>query len=59
MGAIFDTVKVLNPWRYEPEFNADGTEKHIVQDGARYHVISYHDGVGMVCSCKNCEVNRK
>lgn len=59
MGAIFDEVKVLNPWNYEPEFNADGTEKHIVQDGARYHVISYDSKNGRVCSCKNCEVNRK
>jgi len=62
MGAIFREVKVLDPWNYKPEFNDDGTEKHIAQDGARYHVISYHGstkGSYIRCSNPNCEINRE
>lgn len=58
MGAIFHTIKVLDRHRYEPEFNPDGTEKHISQDGAYYHVISYHQ-TGMRCSCHSCEINKR
>jgi hypothetical protein len=31
---------------------------HIVKEGARYHVISYHQDRGAVCSEPNCEVNK-
>ena len=58
MGVIYDTVKVPNPYQYKKEFNQDGTEKHIVCDGARYHVISYTAN-GMRCSEPNCEVNKR
>lgn len=58
MGVIYDTIKVPNLHQYEPEHNPDGTEKHIVCDGARFHVVSYH-GDGMRCSEKNCEINKR
>ena len=29
--------KTADLHNYEPEYNADGTEKHIICDGARYH----------------------
>ena len=41
--------------------NKDGTEKHIVKDGARYHVLSWRligDKVVTRCSNENCEVNK-
>ena len=57
MGIIYDTIKVPNRLRYEPEYNQDGTEKHIVCDGARFHVLHY-DRNGMHCSEPNCEVNK-
>jgi len=43
---------------YTPEFNKDGTEKHIIKKGARYHVLSW-DTNGRHCSEPNCEVNKK
>lgn len=46
------------PVWYEPEYNADGSEKHIACDGARFHVVSYH-GNGLRCSEKNCEINKR
>lgn len=58
MGIIHDTLKVPNLYRYEPEFNEDGTEKHIVCDGARYHVLSYSTH-GSHCSEPNCEINKE
>lgn len=57
MGIIHDTIQVPNLYRYEPEFNEDGTEKHIVCDVARYHVLSY-SSLGTHCSEPNCEVNK-
>lgn len=32
--------------------------KHVIKEGARYHVISWRMDVGPVCSCANCEINR-
>jgi len=66
MGIIYDTIRTPNPYRYEPEYNKDGTEKHIVCDGARYHVLSYSlrrkdgkDYAEVRCSEPNCEINRR
>ena len=41
----------------EPIYNKDGTEKHIIREGARYHVLSY-DSQGRKCSNPNCEINK-
>ena len=41
-----------------PERNPDGTLKHIVKEGARYHVTHW-DTDGAHCSEPNCEMNRK
>ena len=40
-----------------PEYNADGTEKHIFCDGARFHVLSYSTN-GVRCSEPKCEMNK-
>lgn len=45
-------------WGHVPEYNDDGTEVHIVCEGARFHVISYIGGLGQRCSEPNCEINR-
>jgi len=42
---------------YDPEYNADGTEKHITCDGARFHVLSW-SSKGARCSEPKCEINR-
>ena len=57
MGIIYDTYRIPNPNRYEREYNADGTEKHIVCEGARYHVLRYGSD-GIRCSEPKCELNR-
>ena len=58
MGVKYGTVSVPDLWTYETEYNEDGTEKHIVCGGARYHVFSYTtEGTG--CSCANCEINKR
>lgn len=44
-------------YRPLPKYNKDGSEKHILQDGARYHVISWGT-LGQRCSEPNCEINR-
>ena len=59
MGILYETIKRPNLHQYAPEYNPDGTEKHIVCDGARYHVISYVGGIGAQCSEKNCEINKR
>jgi glucose dehydrogenase len=63
MGVIFNTVQVPDLWHYEPEYNSDGTEKHITCDGARYHVLSWammsNGNVETHCSCANCEINQR
>lgn len=41
-----------------PEYNEDGTEKHILCEGARFHVLSYSSN-GAHCSEPNCEINKK
>lgn len=69
MGIIYQIREVRTPdlHNYERELNADGTEKHITCDGARYHVLSYHfvtKGYSdeceaeVHCSEPNCEINR-
>lgn len=40
------------------EHNEDGTQKHIVCDGARYHVVFWGTD-GIRCSEPNCEINDK
>lgn len=57
MPIIFDTIKIPNLHRYIPEFNTNGTEKHIVLEGARFHVKSF-TSKGIRCSCANCELNK-
>lgn len=62
MGIVYNEVKVSDLFRYEPEYNRDGSEKHIICDGARYHVVSYHygpKGTSRHCSEPNCEINRR
>ncbi len=55
-------------YRYNLELNPDGSEKHVVCEGARYHVVSYgarQDPItGEVtsyrrCSEPNCEINHE
>lgn len=61
MGVIYRTIETPDPWHYEPEFNKDGTEKHITCDGARYHVLSYafgRNGMTVRCSEPKCEMNK-
>ena len=57
MGIIYQTYSALDLFDYIPEFNEDGSEKHIYCDGARFHVLWYTTA-GVRCSCSNCEVNR-
>ena len=52
-------VMVIDQHRYTPEFNEDGTERHEICEGATYHVFSWHQDVGRVCSEPNCEENIK
>lgn len=40
-----------------PEDNEDGTVKHIICEGAHYHVL-WWDGQGTHCTEPNCEINR-
>lgn len=42
----------------EQEVNEDGTLKHIIKEGARYHVL-YWDTQGRHCSENNCEINKR
>lgn len=61
MGVLKRTVEYPNLHNYAPEYNKDGTEKHIVCDGAYFHVLSWGggpNGVWTRCSEPNCEVNR-
>lgn len=41
----------------EQEYNNDGTLKHIVKEGARYHVLHW-DSFGTHCSERGCEINK-
>lgn len=43
---------------YTREYNPDGTEKHVVCEGARYHV-TYWNTAGTFCSEPNCEMNKQ
>ena len=59
MGIIYrERAPVPDLHNYEPEYNEDGTEKHVVCDGARFHVLSW-DTFGEQCSEKNCEINAR
>ncbi len=49
--------KTMLEQRLFPETNPDGTLKHIIKEGARYHVIGWSN-LGRWCSEPNCEVNR-
>ena len=48
-------------WRFTPEYykNEQGkrVQRHIIQEGARYHVVGWRSDVGAVCSEKDCEIN--
>jgi len=52
---------------YDVEFNEDGTEKHVICDGARYHVLSWVGRMDVFgkftsephCSVPNCEINKR
>jgi hypothetical protein len=59
MGVLTHTRTDWTPdlHHYQPEYNDDGTEKHIVCDGARFHVLSWSQR-GARCSEPNCEINR-
>lgn len=58
MGVLTHTRTDWTPdfHHYRPEYNDDGTEKHIVCDGARFHVLSWSQR-GARCSEPNCEIN--
>lgn len=60
MSVIIEDViiKRVNLWDYNPEYNKDGTEKHIYCDGARFHVLHW-DSNGEHCSEPNCEINKR
>jgi hypothetical protein len=61
MGVRYRTVEYPDLHHYDPEYNKDGTEKHIHCDGARFHVISWGfgpNGVTRRCSVPNCEINK-
>lgn len=58
MGIIFRELMQADLERYIPEYNQDGTEKHITLDGARFHVLSWSTQ-GTHCSEPNCEINKK
>lgn len=58
MGIIKRTIEVPDLHNYVPEYNEDGTEKHIILEGARFHV-PYWTSKGCFCSVKNCELNRE
>lgn len=38
--------------------NADGSLRHIIEDGARWHVV-WWDTAGAHCSEPECEINRR
>lgn len=63
MGIRYITRQEPDLYDYEPEYNKDGSEKHIVCDGARFHVVSYSfsekHGTQRYCSEPNCEINRR
>ena len=63
MGIRYQTIRTPDLHQYDPEYNEDGSEKHVTCDGARFHVLSYHyHRGGMVvvkCSEPKCEINRK
>ena len=40
------------------EYNSNGTLKHVIKEGARYHV-KYYDSLRIHCTEKNCEINKK
>lgn len=42
---------------YIPEFNEDGTVKHVVKEGSYFHHV-YWDSTGHHCSEPNCEMNK-
>jgi len=56
MGILYNIIKIPNLYNYESEFNKDGTEKHIICEGAYYHIPSWNIN-GIHCSEQNCEVN--
>ena len=65
MGIIIHerVVQDVDLWNYIPENVNCGdcgteVEKHISQEGARYHVTSW-DAKGPYCSEPNCERNHK
>ena len=58
MGVILETYTRPNLNRYNPEYNDDGIERHIICNGARFHVVSW-DSKGEKCSEPNCEINKR
>lgn len=57
MSLIYETRRRPSLFRWTREFNPDGSEKHEILDGARFHVLSYSTS-GTRCSEPNCEVNK-
>ncbi len=65
MGIIVNerVVRDVDLWNYVPEHVncgdcGTGIEKHILQEGARYH-FTYWDAKGPHCSEADCEMNHK
>jgi hypothetical protein len=49
----------FDEWEPLPRIiNPDGTVKHIIKDGSRYHVLSWSE-IGTHCSEPECEINKQ
>jgi len=47
----------MNDKRFPQKIRPDGTIEHIVQEGARFHVI-WWDNFGACCTEPKCEINK-
>lgn len=55
------TIQVSKTLTFEPQYYncrscGKKLEKHIICEGARFHVLHW-DNRGTYCSCKQCEIN--
>jgi len=63
MGIIINTVEIVDLNNYTPEYYnclgcGEEVEKHLIQDGAYFHVLWY-GGKGIHCMKKKFEINHK
>lgn len=52
-------LKTPSDYPHLPTYNDDGSEKHVICDGARFHVLSWSSRQSVRCSESGCEVNRQ